>query len=585
MFWRVCCSDARIYMCEDLNRKMASLSKSAKQFEGFWLFRAVGWYWINLGQLVWVHSKLTKSEVCFFSERNKPRWLELFLSCRSLWSGSNLAKRAAFTIWLPVRGIKPKKFEAFKILHCLHQCWRSQIFSDIFGSRAQWRQELSLQLLRGGKKRLMSQHSAVHGFAVPLAAGCGLEPFWQESSTIRGRETLIKFHIQHVDPHFDVVLLGSQPLVFLHGGLGKFQRIIVLFLGCFTQRSISNLEWFSYGPIRFICLCICNPMSLQCASSHHCTHLGRRCLRCSNHLHIKSQRSFARLFWVHMQTSFCIAWVAFLLDFNSRVRMASDSEAVRPKHVALRICCWLGGLNNWAQLLTIGFIKFDQQDSHFHMLDNHVPMCTLAAVFVGIVCVVLTCVEKRHGSSGLADSTMAWFTCLPGAVLLADWAVAINTLPPRDHPFFYTFAKTLALMTYLQSLFALQLLTLARCHPCICIVATTLCTSLGCSCWQRLVFSEDQEHNIFVELRRRPYMEYCFLYVLVLASHLLDTWQKRQANHDEGLELGQLESTQTTNEENPDTQARSWYERICARTKAFDGPSVCMSGALQSWEN
>ena len=120
-----------------------------------------------------------------------------------------------------------------------------------------------------------------------------------------------------------------------------------------------------------------------------------------------------------------------------------------------------------------------------------------------------------------------------------------------------TFAKTLALMTYLQSLFALQLLTLARCHPCICIVATTICTSLGCSCWQRLVFSEDQEHNIFVELRRRPYMEYCFLYVLVLASHLLDTWQKRQANHDEGLELGQLESTQTINEESPDTQARS----------------------------
>ena len=146
---------------------------------------------------------------------------------------------------------------------------------------------------------------------------------------------------------------------------------------------------------------------------------------------------FARLFWVHMQTSFCIAWVAFLLDFNSRVRMASDSEAVRPKHVALRICCWLGGLNNWAQLLTIGFIIFDQQDSHFHMLDNHVPMCTLAAIFVGIVCVVLTCVEKRHGSSGLADSTMACFTCLPGAALLADWAVAINTLPPRDHPFFY----------------------------------------------------------------------------------------------------------------------------------------------------
>ena len=67
----------------------------------------------------------------------------------------------------------------------------------------------------------------------------------------------------------------------------------------------------------------------------------------------------------------------------------------------------------------------------------------LGTVFVGIVCVVLTCVEKRHGSSGLADSTMACFTCLPGAALLADWAVAINTLPPRDHPFFYTFAKTL----------------------------------------------------------------------------------------------------------------------------------------------
>ena len=292
---------------------------------------------------------------------------------------------------------------------------------------------------------------------------------------------------------------------------------------------------------------------------------------------------FARLFWVHMQTSFCIAWVAFLLDFKGRVRMASaDSEAVRPKHAALRICCWLGGLNNWAQLLAVGFIKFQQENSRFHMLDNHVPMCTLVAIFVGIVCILLTCIEKRHRSLGLADSTMACFTCLPGVVLLADWAVAINTLPPRDNPFLYTFVDTLALITFLQSFFALQLLTLARCHRCICIIATTICTSLGCCCWSRLfLFEEKTLNSFFLQLTSRPYVEYCFLYVLVLASHLLDTWQKGQANRDddEGFELGQLESTQGTNEENPETQARSWYERRWERIKASYGPSVCMSGA------
>ena len=255
---------------------------------------------------------------------------------------------------------------------------------------------------------------------------------------------------------------------------------------------------------------------------------------------------FARLFWVHMKASFCITWVAFLLDFKGRVRMASaDSEAVGPEHAALRICCWLGGLNNWAQLLAVGFIKFQQENSRFHMLDNHVPMCTLVAIFVGIVCILLTCIEKRHGSLGLADSAMACFTCLPGVVLLADWAVAINTLPPRDNPFLYTFVDTLALITFLQSFFALQLLTLARCHRCICIIATTICTSLGCCCWSRLFPIDEKDLNNFF-LEPRPYIGFCFLYVLVFASHLLDTWQKGQANR-EGLELRQLESTQTTN--------------------------------------
>ena len=114
---------------------------------------------------------------------------------------------------------------------------------------------------------------------------------FERDSPPKSRICISRFRIQCVDRYFDVVLLGSQPLVLLHGGLGKFQRIIVFCLRCFTQLSISSFQCCRSGPFRFSGLSICNPMSFQCASSHHCTHLGMRFLRYWNHLNTKLWRS------------------------------------------------------------------------------------------------------------------------------------------------------------------------------------------------------------------------------------------------------------------------------------------------------
>ena len=71
----------------------------------------------------------------------------------------------------------------------------------------------------------------------------------------------------------------------------SFSGSLFFCLRCFTQLSISSFQCCRSGPFRFSGLSICNPMSFQCASSHHCTHLGMRFLRYWNHLNTKLWRS------------------------------------------------------------------------------------------------------------------------------------------------------------------------------------------------------------------------------------------------------------------------------------------------------
>lgn len=185
---------------------------------------------------------------------------------------------------------------------------------------------------------------------------------------------------------------------------------------------------------------------------------------------------------IHAQSSLCILLCAFTVDRTNRIKAVSSgmlfdrNAPTDPLKSPLagrsaRKYCWLIGLNNWLIWIFNMLVKHNlnadcgQSTGPICILHrNHLPRCSTAAVFLGILSFLLE-VRLSDVPGWTGDFAFALFCCLPASLLACDWALAFHDLLSQKMPYAYTFGSYFAGKFASQFLIAIHTLQQAGCHP------------------------------------------------------------------------------------------------------------------------
>ncbi len=121
---------------------------------------------------------------------------------------------------------------------------------------------------------------------------------------------------------------------------------------------------------------------------------------------------------------------------------------------------------------------------------NHLPRCSTAAVFIGILSFLLE--VRLSGVAGwTGDFAFALFCCLPATLLAYDWAFGFHDLLSQKMPYAYTFGDYFEGKVAAQFLIAIHTVQQAGCHPLVMAGTVVFLTWFSAVAWPFNFFDED----------------------------------------------------------------------------------------------